>query len=160
MHPDINNFLEALKPFERGGNFDSNLLEKYYRTIMTKLVEENAPKKTFYIAMELVQNEMARGEFTLPVGYKLVPDLFMFKVIKGNDYVPAKDPDFKIRFPKNKDKYTINVEKFVASMLIYRANYELLNGKKERAKVYLEKIRNDIPGFRIPGNLIQQVYDN
>ena len=166
LHPDvisgvrteIDMFLNALKPFENGGKFDSNLLESVYRRLMTSLVKTNVDKRDFYVAPELFENEMQRGEFTLPEGYILVPDLFLFKVVKGNDYVPASDPDFKIRFPTLKDDYLNNIEKlFICPMLIRRALYELKYDKTERAKIYIEKVKKDFPNYRIPMELEQVV---
>jgi hypothetical protein len=157
IKPEINGFLEALKPFERDQQFDSALLEKYYREIMTKLISENAGSRSVYIGLELFQGEMQRGEFSLPQGYQLVPDLCVLKVVKGKDYVPAKDPNFIIRPPKNKNKYTDNILNFVCSSLVYRAQYELVYNKKERAKLYIDKIKKDYPGFRIPLDVLQKV---
>ena len=154
IKPEINNFLEAVKPFERDENFNPNTIEGYYRSVMTNLVAANADKRTFYVGLELVQNEMRIGSFSLPKGYSLVPDLFMFKVVKGNEYVPAKDPDFTIRFPKSGNKYTNNIRSFIGDMLAFRARYELLNNKQERAKIYIEKIKRDFPDFRLPNDLI------
>ena len=46
---------------------------------MTDLVGTNINNGDFYIAPELFENEMQKGEFTLPTGYTLVPDLFLFQ---------------------------------------------------------------------------------
>ena len=159
IHREISDFLEALKPFERNENFNPNLLEKDYRAIMTKLVAENANHRTFYIGLELAQNEMRRGEFTLPEGYYLVPDIFMLKVVHGTDYVPAKDPDFTIRFPKNSNKYINNIKNFIGSVLMYRAEYELSFNKTNRARIYTDKIRSVLPDFEISPKLLQQIYN-
>jgi hypothetical protein len=157
IKPEINNFLEALKPFERDEQFDSALLEKYYRAIMTKLISENTGDRSFYIGLELFQGEMQRGEFSLPAGYQLVPDLCLLKIVKGNNYVPAKDPDFIIRPPQNGNKYTDNILNFVCSSLVYRAQYELMYNKKDRAKLYIDKIKKDYPNFRIPSDVLQKI---
>ncbi len=152
---DINKFLEALKPFERSENFNANLLESLYRKIMTGLVEENADKRSFYIAPELVETEMRRGEFVLPAGYTLVPDLFLFKVVKVTDYVPASDADFTIRYKSSDNHYSNMIKKFVSSMLLRRAYYEMQFGYKEKAKKYLNKIKETFPDFVMPEQAIQ-----
>lgn len=156
---EIKQFLVALQPFERSENFDANKLEKLYRTIMSKLIITNIDKRDFYIAPELVEQEMKRGEFTLPPGYNLVPDLFLFKVIKGNEYVPAANPDFTIRFPEKRNHYIDSIERFVGTLLSNRAAYEIRFGKSERAKVYIQKIISDLPNFRIPPQLQQIIKD-
>lgn len=164
-HPDVmknivtetNNFLEAVRPFERDKQFDSNVIEASYRAVMTNLVAKNVEQRNIYIGLELFQNEIQRGAFTLPEGYQLVPHLLMFKVVKGNDYVSAPDPNFTIRFPSNRNKYIDFIETTVATMLTYRAAYELQFNKPERAKVYLDKVRKDFPNYRIPYDIESRV---
>lgn len=155
--PETNNFLEAVRPFERDEQFDSNVIEASYRSVMKNLVAKNIEKRNYYIGLELLQNEMQGGEFTLPTGYQLVPHLLMFKVVEGNDYVPAPDPNFTIRFPKNRNKYIDFIETTSATMLTYRAAYELQFNKPERAKIYLDKVRKDFPNYQIPYDIESRV---
>jgi hypothetical protein len=153
MRTDVNNFLTAVAPFESNDQFDPGLLEAYYRKILTDLVGTNISNGNFYVAPELFENEMQRGEFTLPAGYTLVPDLFLFKVVKGTDYVPAPDPNFIIRFPKVRTEYINFIEQTVGSMLARRALYEMQFDKIDRAKIYIKKIKNDLPNYILPQGL-------
>jgi hypothetical protein len=155
MHTDVNSFLSAVAPFESNDKFDPGLLETCYRRIMTDLVATNADSNNFYIAPELFENEMQKGEFTLPAGYTLVPDLFLFKVVKGKDYVPAPNPDFIIRFPKERNEYINFIEQTVGSMLARRALYEMQFDKIDRAKIYIKKIKNDFPNYILPQGLAE-----
>ena len=155
MMPDVNSFLRALIPFESGGNFNSNLLETYYRKIMTDLVATNVDKRNFYISPELFENEMQKGQFMLPDGYTLVPEIFMFKVVKGNQYVPEPDPNFTIRFPKKRNFYVNFIELQVGAMLARRALYELQYDKIDRAKIFVRKIQKDFPDYTLPEGLTQ-----
>ncbi len=152
-------FLNALKPFERDENFDSKLLENLYRRIMTNLVSTNINERDFFIGPELFENEMQRGEFNLPEGYILIPDAFLFKVVKNTkDYIPADLPDFKIRVPERKDKYIENIiNMFICPMLVRRALYEIQFDKVDKAKLYIERIRKDFPDFKIPEGIRQAV---
>ncbi|MGE5497159.1 MAG: protein O-mannosyl-transferase family, partial [Syntrophothermus sp.] len=150
-------FLEALKPFEESKNFNPDLLEKGYRDIMTHLVTDNLPERSVYIAPELVEGEMSRGEFVLPEGYYLVPDLLMFRVVKTQDYVPAGDPSFIFRVTDKKSKYIINIQGFAGSMLVRRALYELKFGKSDKAKKYINKVKNDMPDYQIPYDLAKVI---
>ncbi|MFO7526322.1 MAG: hypothetical protein R6W68_12800, partial [Ignavibacteriaceae bacterium] len=150
---DIKPFLEALKPFEQKGTYNANLLETLFRRLMTNFVATNINDREFYIGPEIVQNEIQRGEFSLPEGYFLVPHLFLFKVTKDQKYLSAPDPDFKIRLPERKDNYTAAIENFVGSMLVNRAFYELQYNKTARAKLYVKKIADDLTGYRIPPQL-------
>ncbi|MGE5398770.1 MAG: hypothetical protein ACM3S2_00105, partial [Ignavibacteriales bacterium] len=98
----------------------------------------------------------ARGEFTLPRGCYLVPDLFLFKVVNDSSYVPAAKPDFRIRFPKHSDnQYAVFIENLVGSMLVRRAMYEMKFDKADRAKLYIDKIKSDLPNYQIPYGLAQ-----
>lgn len=156
IRTEIQLFLNALIPFERSEKYDGNLLENLFRGLMTNLVATNIDKRDFYVAPEVFNKEMQTGEFVLPEGYILVPDLFLFKVVKGNEYVPAPDPDFKIRFPKERNTYLNQiVQTFVCPMLVRRALYELQFDKVDRANLYINKIRNDFPDYIIPAGLEQ-----
>lgn len=154
---DISSFLDAVKPFERSEKFEPNLIEKYYRAIMTNLISMNIGTRNYYIGLELFQTEMQRGEFSLPEGYQIVPHLLLFKVVKGTDYVPAPDPNFTIRFPDNRNKYIAFIENAVATMLTYRATYELQFNRTDRAKFYIAKVKKDFPNFQIPYDLLNRI---
>ncbi len=153
VEDDIQAFLAALRPFERDENFDSNLLERLYQNLMNRLVTTNFDEHPYYIGSELFDNEMRNGQWTLPQGYFLVPDLFLFKVVRTNEYIPAADPDFTIRLPKQNLYYYNFIRNTVGSMLVRRAMYELKFDKIERAKVYINKIRRDLPDYLIPSEL-------
>jgi hypothetical protein len=153
----IDQFLDALKPFERKEPYDAALLENLYRKIMADLILTNVAKRTYYIAPELFENEMQRGEFALPPGYQLVPDIFFFKVVNSNDYIPAADPNYQIRFPKAKNNYTDFIERVCGSMLVRRALYEMQFDKKERAKVYILKLQSSFPNYPIPKGLAEVI---
>ena len=159
MMSDVDNFKTAVAPFESGGNFNPGLLEQDYRKVMTDLVATNIDSHDFYIAPELFDNEMQKGEFTLPHGYTIVPELFLFKVVKGGGYVPAPDPDFTIRFPRNKNKYMLNIERLAGSMLARRALYEMQFDKVEKARMYIKKIKQTFPDYMLPRGL-EQVMEN
>ena len=152
---EINMFEDALKPFERNEPFDSNLLENLYRKIMTNLISTNADKKDIYISSELVENEMQKGEFILPEGYTVVPDNLLFRVVKGKEYVPTSDPNFRIRFPRTRTKYIDFMENAVGTMLARRALYEIQFNKFDRAKIYIKKIKEEFPNYTIPSELLQ-----
>jgi hypothetical protein len=155
LQKDINDFLTAVKPFERGEEFKPNFIEMNYRKLMTNLTAENVKKRSFYVAPELFESEMQRGEYTLPQGYTLVPDLFLFKVAKGNAYVPAPDPDFILRFPRTENKYIKFIKNNTANMLARRALYEIQNDKIDRARIYIKKIKSNFPDYILPAGLGQ-----
>lgn len=153
IEPEVTQFIETLKPFEQQNNFNANLLENLFRKIMTGLVATNIGKHDYFIAPELIDGEIKRGEFQLPQGYTLVPHLFLFKVVNTNDYVEAPLPNFTIRFSEYKtvdDKYIISLKGFVASMLVRRALYELQFNQIERAKVYAKKVAAEFSNVTLP----------
>ena len=150
---EVKLFKEALMPFEADEQFNSNLLESLYQRIIIGIITTNIDAHDVFIAPELVDNEMQQGQLKLPQGYFLVPDLFLFRVVKENKYYPASNSNFKIRMSEQKDKYVLNIQSFVASMLSRRALYELQNGYPDRAKVYAEKIVRDFPDYGLPPGL-------
>jgi hypothetical protein len=150
---EIDQFLIFLKPFEQDKTFDPNRLEALYKAIMSNLIKTNINERNYFIAPELVDQEMKRGEFKLPEGFNLVPHLFFYQVVQGNEYVPAPNPDFQIRIASNRNYYIDTIENMVGRMLSNRAYYEVQNGRTDRAKIYLKKILTDFPGFRLHPSL-------
>lgn len=155
--PTVNQFKEALVPFEREGQFDPVLLENLYQNLLKGLIETNIDKREVYLGAELVMNEMQKGEFKLPEGYTLVPDIFFFKVVKTNKYVPADDPVFHLRIPKQNNYYVNFVADMTGSMLVRRALYEMQFDNRARAKVYIKKLKAELPDFTIPQGLAEVI---
>jgi len=155
LQPDISKFLKGLQKFERNEKYDAQFLETYYGRIMTGLVAANASHRPFYIGIELFEREMKEKLFSLPEGYTLVPDLFYFRVVKNNNYFPARDPDFTIRLPRFDSEYSSSVKEIVCSMLVRRALYEMQFDKRDRAAVYIKKIKQDFPDYAIPHGLAE-----
>jgi len=155
--PTVNQFKEALVPFEREGQFDPVLLENLYQNLLKGLIETNIDKREVYLGAELVMNEMQKGEFKLPEGYTLVPDIFFFKVVKTNKYVPADDPVFHLRIPKQNNYYVNFVADMTGSMLVRRALYEMQFDNRARAKVYIKKLKAELPDFAIPQGLAEVI---
>lgn len=153
MKNDISLFKNALVPFERSENFNANLLETLYRKEMTDLAATNIDKRNFYFSPEIAENELRNGQFVLPEGYSFVPDLLLYRVTNTNEYIPAADPDFHIRFPRQGDKYTDFIQNLAGSVLAARALYELNYNKIDRAKIYVNKIKSDFPKYNIPSKL-------
>ncbi|NWF88908.1 MAG: DUF2723 domain-containing protein [Ignavibacteriaceae bacterium] len=157
LQNEVNMFQDALKPFEREEIFNAQLLESLYRQIMTKLVTSNFEEYNVYLAPELVDQEMQRGEFVLPAEYSLVPDLFLFRVVKTKNYVGARNPVFKVRLPERKDYYINFIEDKIGSMLARRAVYELQFNRKDRAKIYIDKIKSDLTSYNLPVQLLKAI---
>lgn len=153
---EVNKFLSALEPFESGGKYDPNLLEVNFRNVMTRLVSQNTDRD-FYVGLELFANEIQRGEFSLPDGYQLVPHLFLFKAVNSNEYVEAPAPNFSIRLPKNKNRYTNFIEDTIGRMLSYRILYELNWNKRDKAIAYYNKLRKTLPEFIIPEQISKMI---
>lgn len=151
LKPEIDLFVSAVRPFERGEEYNPALLETLYRNLMTQLAAKFASDHTVYIAPELVDNEIASGEFVLPAGYSLVPDLFFYRLVATDGYVEAPMPQFKIRMPSVKNRYSEYItNSLVCPMLLRRAMYERKFGYPDKARIYLDKIRKDFPDYQLP----------
>ena len=126
---------------------------------MSNLISTNVDQRDYFIGPELFEQEMNKGEFRIPEGYTLVPYLLNYKVVKGNEYVPAPDPDFQLRIASNRNYYIDTIENMVGKMLSNRAYYEVKFGRTDRAKIYLKKILKDLPRFKLHPAL-QEVLKN
>ncbi len=154
MKNEINGFLEALKPFERDENFDPQKLEFFYRAIMSKIITDNIDKYAIYLGPEMVENEIQRGEFSLPKGYNLVPCGLLFKITRDTNYCHQNIKDINIRFFKNEDKYINNMKNIVYSMMTSRAIYENNYGNSKKAKEIINNIRKIMPDKPITQQLL------
>jgi len=150
LEPEIASFIAALMPFERGEEYNSSILEKRYRGLIARLIETNVGDRDVFIAPELVEGEFRRGELYLPEGQKLVPDLFFFRVVSTDAYVPIKMEDVSIRFPKKNNRYANIIKNFVSKMFIWRASYEIQHGKIENAKKLKGILIHHFPGLQLP----------
>lgn len=151
IEPEARTFLRLVAPFERDEPFDPKPLEAAYRAVMMKVVSLNLGKRPVYIAPELYDTEMRGGQFSLPPGASLAPELFFFRVTTDDDYVEAPLPDFKIDFSEE-NEYVAATEDIVGTALLRRALYEAGHGKKNRARAYMDKIESDLPRYRPPEN--------
>jgi hypothetical protein len=52
-------------------------------------------------------------------------------VVNTEEYYPANDPDFNIRFPKEETLLIKKIKELVFAMLQNRVKYELQYGKKD-----------------------------
>lgn len=151
----VEQFKDALLPFERSEAFDGQRLETLYRAIMQKVISTGLEKGDVYLGPELVENELQRGELVLPDSVNIVPDLFLYKVTRNMGYVEAPLPNFKIRFPRTGNFYTDFIKNQAAVMLTRRALYELRNNKIDKVNIYVKKIKQDFPDYSLPKELLQ-----
>ncbi len=150
---DVKIFLNAVQPFERSENFNPQLLETTYRKIMSGLVTENIGERKIYIAPEIVDNEMRSGQFQLPQGHYLIPELFLYRVSKSSEYAEAPLPEFSFRGNQIKNKYTYFIKNITATMLSNRAIYEMNFKKIDKAKIYIKKVIEEFPEYKLPEQL-------
>ena len=150
IEPEIASFIEALMPFERGEDYVSSILEKRYRGLIARLIETNVGYRDVFIAPELIEGEFRRGELVLPEGQKLVPDLFFFRVVSTDAYIPIKIHDVSIRFPKRSNRYVNIIKNFVSKMFIWRASYEIQHGEMENAKKLKGMLIRHFPELQLP----------
>ena len=108
-----------------------------------------------YLTPEVVRDEVEKGGFIMPDSLEIIPDILMFRVVKKNEYFPAKDPDFIIRIPKEKTVLTRYIEKLIGAMLTNRIQYELNYSKFDRARLYYLKLVNDFSDYPVPDKLKQ-----
>lgn len=115
-------------------------------------VSLDTENRSIYVSYEIA-NLIQQGKFKLEEGTKIIPDLFLFKIVKSDEYSPAAKPDFKIRYPEKRTLPALEIKNIVISMLLNRAIYELQFSKLNEAKSYLKKLYEDFPEFNIPADL-------
>lgn len=145
----VASFQKELEPFESGRNFNSQKLEYYFRKILTGLIETNIDKRNIYIGPEFLKNELKSGELTLPAGFKIIPQIYLYKIVKDDSYVSAPEPEIHLRKNENPDEYQENASAFVFETLLNRAIYEHLNGRKLKSEKYYRSARKNFPDFKI-----------
>ena len=114
-------------------------------------------KKDYYVTFDVVKNLIDKNKFNLGAHNFIVPDVFTFKIVHNQIYYPAEDPDFKIHFSEDRNKYEEFYYSLIAWMLENRAKYELSFNKVGRAKLYIKKILTDFPDYKITPDLIDLV---
>ena len=150
----IDGFLPELKKFERNEKYNAQILEKYFREIIQSFIVRNFNDHTIYLTPEMVSNELKDGWLILPDTLNVIPDLFMFKVVKDTSYHPLKIKDYSINFKNDKSYYTETLKNLIITNHINRAMYELQFGKREEAKSLVDKVLRINPQIQLPENLI------
>ncbi|NOX18764.1 MAG: DUF2723 domain-containing protein [Chlorobi bacterium] len=157
LKEDVNGFLKAVQPFERDENYNSALLDKFYKRIMAGIVTVDYGKREAFIGPELFENEMRRGEFVLPEGFFAVPYHFLFKIVKGKEYVPETEMKFKLRFPQQKDDYADVIRRTIFSTRVNRAVYEVQYGRVDKAERIIAEVKKMFPELTIDPRIIKMI---
>lgn len=109
--------------------------------------------KDFYMSPEVLKDEVYTGKFKLGENQFIIPDILLFRVVNTQEYYSAPDPDFEMRFPKEETFGVKKIKDIISVMLQNRIKYELQYGRKDRAKIYLDKIEEMFPDEKIPSTL-------
>ncbi len=151
MRKTVAAFLRALEPFEAGERYDAALLEKLYRKIIASIIADNINERAVYIAPELVDNELKRGELVLPEGYSLVPCNYFFKVAPADKYYDCPVTPVNIRFDGAPENYYVEqIKRFVKTMLVRRGLYEMQFGRNGKAKKIVEIYMKEFQRSALP----------
>lgn len=155
--PEADIFLREVVPFEKEVPYDAQTIEKAYRNVMLEILLKNYKERPVFLAPELIDNELANKQLELPANIRLVPFLFFYRLTDNDEYIPAPDPDFSYQTGGVKNLYTDQIRLLTGSMLLKRMEYELAFNKKERAKVYSDKILKDFPETTIPPEIMEKL---
>jgi hypothetical protein len=154
IKPEVRAFLSALKPFEQKGDFNPALLESLYRRIFRGIIETNLDVRPVFIAPELVESELMKGELSMPENTRLVPDLYFFRAVRGADsYQETRARDVSLSFPARENGYTGLIRDLVSRMLARRALYELQFRRREAAGKWIQVLKAINPKFPLSGPL-------
>jgi hypothetical protein len=150
LRKKVSDFLARVKPFEEGEKYNAQVLQENYSAIISGIIASNIQKHAVYIAPELVDNDLKQGEFTLPVGYTLVPDGFFYRVVKSGEYYAVRNLRVEIDFSQAENQYTNQIKTVVRTMILRRALYEMQNGKDHKAKKIISDFIRQFPRTPVP----------
>jgi hypothetical protein len=150
-------FKKEVVPFEKDLPYAAQVIEGAYKDVMLAILLKNYKDRPVFIAPELVDKELANKEFELPANMKLIPDLFFYRLTDNDDYIPAADPDFVYQSGGVNNIYIEQINALTGAMLLRRAQYELSYNKKERAKLYIDKVLKDFPGTTVPQEFLEKI---
>ncbi|MCX8009902.1 MAG: hypothetical protein N3A61_02015, partial [Ignavibacteria bacterium] len=91
----------------------------------------------------------------LPDSLKLVPDLFLFKVVLKDEYYPVKNLKYKIDFLNDESYYTNTLKNLIAVTHINRALYEKRFNNLEQSKKFVDLALEADPNAQIPEELLK-----
>lgn len=139
------------------------LQQKWYYTQLSKLHPEsivlkdtvvslNMNNREVYFSLEMVEMYL-RGEVKISENLELVPVQFLFKLSKRGAYVDSPLLNFEPKFIKPEIQETKEIKEILINMLFNRSIYELVNGKLDKARLYLEKIKKISPEYELPADL-------
>ena len=124
-----------------------NDIKKNYKSLKEFL------KNDYYITFDIINKFISKKKFDTGPGSYIIPDILTFKVVHDKNYHPARSPDFKIRFKKNRNEDEDYYYTLIAWILENRAEYELSFNKLDRAKIYINKILSDYPDYKLSNKL-------
>ena len=150
-------FKREVVPFEKDLPYAAQVIEGAYKDVMLAILLKNYKDRPVFIAPELVDKELANKEFELPANMKLIPDLFFYRLTDNDDYIPAADPDFIYQSGGVNNIYIEQINALTGAMLLRRAQYELSYNKKDRAKLYIDKVLKDFPGTTVPQEFLEKI---
>jgi hypothetical protein len=153
IEPEVQRFVEAVIPFECNQRYDPTLLERRYRSVITRLIETGVETREVFLGPELVDGELRRGELSLPRGLSIVPHMLTFQVVPPRTYAPYGGDLPNIRFPTPGDHYSDAVRSLVLQMLVNRATYEAYHQREDEARAVVNHIRRVFPVFQLPNQL-------
>lgn len=154
VKPEVSAFLEALRPFETGGHFNPQLLDRLYTRLIQRLIETNLKGNGVFLGPELMDKELQTREVVLPENTRLVPDLFFYRVVPSDSaYHPLRMTGMHIRFPKTENAYTGNVKQFTARMLMQRMMYEASSGMENAENQLKRTAADQFPEIQFPETL-------
>jgi hypothetical protein len=106
-------------------------------------------QKNVYVTIEVYRDWIQTGKIRLNLGEQIIPDQLVLKIVKDTLYHPAKDPTLIIRKDNCNLDTDIYLLRLIPFMLEKRVIYELSFNKKEKAKLYFNKIRDLFPEYNI-----------
>lgn len=158
LQKQMDEFNEAVLPFERQEKFNPSLIQQKFEAYITAILSEYK-NRPVYVSSLVLDADIARGvDVKLPAGTILVPDAYFYRVVPADTsiYYPlAKPLDYQVKFTeaKKENKFERQILNFSMSVLSSRVGYEMNYGKKEEAKKIVEVMQSIDPSVQMPEGL-------
>ncbi len=140
IQTEVDEFLRELYKFEHNEQYNSNVIEYHYTKVIRSIIEKNLPSRPIYVTTEIESQYLS--------GYNRVPSGLAFRLYTDTLTREAPKIDFSFKIPNKKDTYTDGLLSLYARAYINNAIYSNLIGKKQQAKVYLDRAVEIKPDMR------------
>ncbi len=138
IRPSANYFLEELDKFEHDSPFNFNIIQLYWQSLLSEIIENSLPDHPVYID--------PRIDREFPSDYSRTPAGLFLRLTKKEDITCYKTALAPFGIWDKKQPVAKDFEQYYIAMLIRDADWLLKNGRADEAKKVLAEVLYIEPG--------------